>query len=360
MKPYDFIIVGAGLFGAVVARELTDAGLNVVVIEKRNHTGGNCFTKDYSGINVHMYGPHIFHTSNLPVWEYLNKHTSVNHFKCAPKIKVGDRIFSFPINLMTLNQLWKITTPGEAKNKLKEIREDIPNPQNAEEWGLANVGRELYEMFYKDYIEKQWGRPATEVPSAILARQVVRTDYNDSYYYDPFQGIPDYTKLFESLLSGITVKLGMKIGPAFIMAMDIPVISSGRIDEFYGFMYGKLEYRSLYFEHSVLPMKDFQGVFMVSYPESKYSHTRIIEHKHFEFGEQDHTVITKEYPLEFREGNTPFYPVGGVENKIIYEKYIDHNNDEVIFGGRLGSYRYMNMDETINQALEVSKKIIDG
>ena len=349
----QYVIVGAGLFGSVIARQLTDAGKRVVVIDQRDHVGGNCSTMDQGGINVHMYGPHIFHTSDQSVWDYLNKHTTVNNFRCTPKIKVGNRLFSFPINLMTFNQLWGISTPIEARRYLKNVVWKIHDPQNAMEWAMSNVGSELYSMFYKGYLEKQWGRSAMDIPASVIARQVVRLNYNDSYYYDTFQGVPDYTRLFESLLDGVDVRLNEKFEGA-----KGQLIYSGRIDEFYGFKHGTLEYRSLRFEHTTLPMDDYQGVFMVSYPDPDREFTRIIEHKHFEFGEQEHTIITKEYPTEFTEDRIPFYPVGGERNAKIYNKYL--NNDGVIFGGRLGSYKYMNMDQTIKQALEVSKTIIDG
>ena len=249
---------------------------------------------------------------------------------------------------MTLNQLWGISNPSEARDALNDMVWDIPNPRNAEEWALANVGSELYELFYKGYSEKQWGRPATEIPASVIARQVVRLNYNDSYYNDTYQSVPDYTRLFDSLLDGIDVRLNEKFEGS-----RSKVIYSGRIDQYYDFKYGTLDYRSLRFEHITLPIEDYQGVFMVSYPD-QHKFTRIIEHKHFEFGEQAHTVITKEYPMSFNENRTPFYPVGGDLNAAIYKKYA--NEGGAIFGGRLGSYRYMNMDETIKQALEMSER----
>jgi len=356
------LIVGTGLFGSVLARELTDLGYICHVIDRRTHVGGNCYTENVNSINVHKYGPHIFHTSNKIVWDYLHKHTTVNHFSCRPKLKYGDRVYSFPINLMTLNQLWNVTTPEEANAKLLEVtkkhKKDVYT--NAEEWALGNVGEEIYEIFYKGYLLKQWNKNPIDIPSEIMARQVVRMDYNDSYYYDPYQGIPDYTQLFKSLLNGISVELGvdyLKDREQFNSNYD-KIIYCGPIDEFFDYKFGALEYRSLKFEEEILPIKDYQGTFMVSHPEKEFAYTRIIEHKHFDFGQQEFTVITKEYPQDWEIGMEAFYPVNDIKNQKIYEKYnkIDVGN-KLIFGGRLGSYKYLNMDQTIENALELIKKI---
>ena len=356
------LIVGSGLFGSVLARGLTDVGDICHIIDRRDHTGGNCYTKKVGSINVHKYGPHIFHTSNKEVWEYLQTHTTVNHFSCRPKLSYGGKVYSFPINLMTFNQLWGIITPEEAKAKLsevtKEYKKDVYN--NTEEWALGNVGKELYDIFYKGYLIKQWNKNPKDIPTEVIIRQVIRMDYNDSYYYDAYQGIPDYTQLFKSLLDGISVKLGvdyLKNRELFNSKYD-KIIYCGPIDEFFDYKFGTLEYRSLRFEEEVLSIKDYQGTFMVSYPSKEFKFTRIIEHKHFDFGEQDFTVITREYPQDWKIGMEAFYPVNDNKNQMIYEKYnqIDIGN-KIIFGGRLGSYKYLNMDKTIENALKLIKNI---
>ena len=354
------LIVGSGLFGSVLARELTDSGYECHVIDRRNHVGGNCYTENVGGINVHVYGAHIFHTSNKLVWDYLLKHTTVNQFSLRMKLRFGDRIYSMPVNLMSMNQLWGIMTPIQAKEKIEQVTKKYKKDvyQNAEEWALGNVGEEIYNIFYKQYLEKQWHRDPKEIPPMIMARQVVRMDYNDSYYYDPYQGMPDYTKFFESLLSGIPVDLNTDYleDRDFFNSNFDKIIFSGPIDEFFNYEFGTLEYRSLRFENETLPIKDFQGTAVVSHPEKKYDFTRIIEHKHFEFGEQDFTVITREYPQDWKIGDQAYYPVNDNINQIVYEKYLKNiNNDKYIFGGRLGSYKYLNMDQTIEKALELAK-----
>jgi UDP-galactopyranose mutase len=361
----DFLIVGAGLFGSVLARELTDSGYSCHVIDRRDHIGGNCYTEDVEGIKVHKYGPHIFHTNKKYIWDYLLKHTSVNQFSARPKIKYNNQLYSFPINLMTLNQLWGTNTPEEGKKALdvltKHHKKDVYN--NAEEWALGNVGSQIYNYFYKGYIEKQWNRDPKDVPADILARQVVRTNYNDSYYYDPYQGIPDYNLLFSSLLLGINVDLNTDYlkNKDYFDSNYKRIIFSGQIDEFYNYEFGPLEYRSLKFEEKRLNIKDYQGTFMVTFPEKKYKYTRIVEHKHFIFGNQDFTIITKEYPQTWKIGMTAYYPVNDSKNQIIYDKYKELNtNPKYIFGGRLGSYKYLNMDQTIERALELLKEITNA
>ena len=356
------LIVGAGLFGSVLARELVNKRYVCNVIDRRNHLGGNCYTENIKEINVHKYGPHIFHTSNKFVWDYLLKYTTVNHFSCRPKLKFENKIYSFPINLMTLNQLWGITTPEEAKNKIEEVTKEYKklNYSNAEEYALGNVGKEIYEIFYKDYLIKQWNKDPKEIPAEIMMRQVIRLDYNDSYYYDTYQGIPDYTRLFNSLLNNIPLILNVDYlsDREYFDCKYDKIIYTGAIDEFFNYEFGPLEYRSLRFEEEVLSIRDYQGVFMVSYPEKKYKFTRIIEHKHFEFGQQDFTVITKEYPQDWKIGMPAYYPVNDDKNQSIYDQYKQYNtNKKYIFGGRLGSYKYLNMDQTIERALELTKNI---
>jgi len=358
-----FLIVGAGLFGSVIARELTDAGHYCHVVDRRNHIGGNCYTENIDGINVHKYGPHIFHTSNEIIWNYLLKLTTINQFSCRPKLKYGDRVFSFPINLMTLNQLWGITTPGEAEKKIKEVTKKYKKDSynNAEEWALGNVGEEIYNIFYKEYSAKQWNRHPREIPAEILARQVIRLDYNDSYYYHAYQGIPDYTLLFNTLLNNIplTLKIDYLSDREYFDSQYDKIIYTGPVDEFYNYEFGPLEYRSLRFEEEVLQIKDYQGVFVVSYPESKYPFTRIIEHKHFEFGQQNFTIITREYPQDWKIGMPAYYPINNAKNNEIYKKYQYRVEDKkYIFGGRLGLYKYLDMDQTIERSLELFQNIM--
>jgi UDP-galactopyranose mutase len=352
------LIVGSGLFGSVLARELTDVGYKCHVIDRRNHIGGNCYIENINGINVHIYGAHIFHTSKEFIWKYLLKYTTVNQFSLRMKIKYEDRMYSMPINLMTLNQLWNITTPIEAEKKIIEVtkphKKDVY--ENAEEWALGYVGEEIYKIFYKQYLEKQWHKNPKEIPIEIIARQVIRMNYNDNYYYDTYQGMPDYMKFFNTLLKDISIDLNvdyLKDRDYFDSKYD-KVIYCGAIDEFFRYEFGTLEYRSLRFENEILPIKDFQGTSVVSYPEKKYDFTRIIEHKHFEFGQQDFTVITKEYPQDWKIGAQAYYPFNDIKNQTIYEKYARISDDNKhIFGGRLGSYKYLNMDETIEKALQL-------
>jgi UDP-galactopyranose mutase len=355
------LIVGSGLFGSVLAREFVDAGYKCRVIDRRNHIGGNCYTENMNGINIHIYGPHIFHTSNDFIWKYLLKHTTVNQFSLRMKSRFGDRVFSLPINLMTLNQLWNITTPIEAEKKIAEVTKKHKKGfyENAEEWALGNVGEEICNIFYKEYSEKQWNKSLKEIPVEILARQVVRLNYNDNYYYDVYQGIPDYTKLFSSLLNNVGVDLNVNYldDRDYFDSKYDKIIYTGAIDEFYNYEFGALEYRSLKFENEILPIKDFQGVCVVSYPEKKYEFTRIIEHKHFEFGQQDFTVITREYPQNWNLGVQAYYPFNDNKNQTIYEKYTQNNDNKYVFGGRLGSYKYLNMDQTIERALQLVKNL---
>lgn len=355
------LIVGAGLFGSVLARELTDAGYKCHVIDRRNHVGGNCYTENVRGINVHKYGAHIFHTSNEVVWKYLLKHTTINQFSLRMKLRYGNKMYSMPVNLMSLNQIWNnVTTPIEAQNKINEVtkkhKKEVYN--NAEEWALGHVGEEVYEVFYKQYLEKQWHRDPKEIPPEIISRQVIRMNYNDNYYYDKYQGMPDYTKFFETLLEGIPVDLNvdyLEDRDYFNTNYD-KIIFSGAIDEFFDYEFGALEYRSLRFENETLSIKDFQGASVVSYPEKKYEFTRIIEHKHFDFGEQDFTVITREYPQDWKVGEQAYYPFNNIRNQKIYDEYVKRiEGGKYIFGGRLGSYKYLNMDETIGRALEIAK-----
>ena len=351
---YDYIIVGAGLFGSVCARELTDKGKKCLVIDSREHIGGNCYTTNYNGINVHQYGPHIFHTSDKKIWDYVNRFATFNHFSYRPKVKHLGEIYSFPINLMTLYQIYGVHTPEQAIKLLNDNKFDIKDPKNLEEWCLANIGSELYHIFIKGYTTKQWGKDPKDLPSSIIKRIPIRLTFDDNYYNDIYQGIPigGYTTLFEKLLSGIEVRLNQNYfqNKDYFDSIATKVIYTGPIDRFYSFKYGKLDYRSLRFETEVLTIPDYQGVAGMNYTCVDIPYTRIVEHKHFEFGNQPFTVITREYSQ--KEGE-PFYPINDEENNKKYEKYKKEADLEknIIFGGRLAEYKYYDMHQVIASAL---------
>lgn len=365
MKKYDYLIVGSGFFGATFAYQMKQKGKKCLILEKRNHIGGNTYTHKVEGIDVHTYGPHFFHTNNEEIWNFVNKFTKL--FNYYPKVKVNyqDKIYSFPINLFTLNQLWGILTPKKAIKKIREVRVKIKEPKNLEEWALSKIGRELYEIFYKGYTEKQWGRPCTELPATIIKRVPIRFTYNDSVHSNcKFQGIPSngFTEIFDNMLKGIEVKLEtdfFEINDWKKIAKKL--VYSGPIDQFYNYEFGQLEYRSL--KHKTKVLKgDFQGNHQINYTEAHIPYTRIIEHKHFNpFKEHDNTVVTWEYPEKYKIGaNEPFYPIGDESNLSIYHKYHEKvkNDKDIIIGGRLGSYKYLDMDQTIAEAFhEVEKEI---
>lgn len=363
MKKYDYLIIGAGLYGLVNARILSDKGYNCLVIEKRLHIGGNCYTENIDGINVHKYGPHIFHTDKQEVWDFINKYTEINHFSCRPKLRYKKSIYSFPINLLTLHQVYGVLTPTEAINKIKEITEPYkklyPDPQNAYEWGMQLVGPDLYKIFYEGYLKKQWKKDPKDIPASVLKRQSFRLVHDDNYYEHHYQGIPNYSLLFENLSKGIKIQLGQDYfkDRNFFNSLADNIIYTGPIDMFYNYRFGPLEYRSLIFKEERLEIPDYQGTFMMSYPEPEYKFTRIIEHKHFEFGKQPFTIITKEYPDDWTIGKEPYYPVNDDKNQCIYEMYrnLTHKEKNIAFGGRMGSYKYLNMDETIELALEFTR-----
>lgn len=359
---YDYLIVGSGLFGSIFARELTDAGKKVLVIDKRNHVGGNCYTEKIDGINVHKYGPHIFHTSDENVWRYVNKYVSFNNYVNRPKVIFKNKIYSFPINLMTLYQLYDVKTPSEAKKILETKIQNIDVPKNLEEWVLSQVGNEIYETFIKGYTTKQWGRSPKELPSSIIRRLPIRLTFDDNYYMDKYQGIPigGYTELFVKLLSGIDVELNVDFfeNKEHYENISKKIVYTGAIDRFYNFQFGKLEYRSLNFETSNLDIEDYQGNAIVNYTEENIPYTRIIEHKHFEFGKQKNTIITKEYPSNHGE---PYYPINDEQNNQIYQKYKSMmiNETKYIFGGRLADYKYYDMHQVIGSALKRVKDEIN-
>jgi UDP-galactopyranose mutase len=352
---YDYLIVGAGLFGSICARELTNVGKKVLVIDKRDHIGGNCFTADVDGINVHVYGPHIFHTNNKQVWDYVNQLVEFNHFTYRPKVKYGGNIYSFPINLMTLYQIYGVTTPTQAESILELERVHNNKPNNLEEWILSQVGPKLYKKFIKGYTTKQWGRDPKHLPASIIKRLPIRLTYDDNYFNDRYQGIPigGYTQIFEKLLDGIDVELGVDYFKDTLPEHN-KVIYTGPVDKFYNYTYGKLEYRSLRFESERLDIDDYQGNAAINYTETSVPYTRIVEHKHFEFGKQKHTVITREYPTT--EGE-PYYPVNDEVNNDRYNQYksLMDKEDKIIFGGRLADYKYYDMHQVIASALHQVK-----
>lgn len=354
----DYLIVGAGLFGSVFAREMMGAGKKVLVIDKRSHIGGNCYTENINGINVHTYGPHIFHTSNKEVWDYMNKFTTFNHFSYRPKVCYNGKIYSFPINLMTLDQVFGAGTPLLAKSILDRVKIPIDNPQNLEEWMLSQVGEELYNIFIKGYTAKQWGRDPKKLPASIIKRIPIRLTFDDNYYFDNYQGIPigGYTQMFEKLLERIEIRLNTNYfdDREYFNSLAKKVVYTGSIDEFFEYKYGKLDYRSLRFETEILDIKDYQGNAGINYTDINVPFTRIVEHKHFEFGEQPQTIITREYPSDIGE---PYYPIEiDNNNNISIYRILSKKEPNVIFGGRLGEYKYMDMHQVIDSALEASKK----
>jgi UDP-galactopyranose mutase len=354
---YDFLVVGAGLFGSVFAREMHDMGRKCLIIDKRNHIGGNVFTENIEGINVHKYGAHIFHTDSQKVWNYVNRYAKFNHYRHKVFVNYKGTIYSFPINLMTFNQIWGIKTPDAAKTKLQEMRLEISSPRNLEEWVQSQIGNDLYERFIRGYTTKQWQRNPKDLPSSIVQRIPIRTSFNDFYFDDIYQGIPigGYTKLIQELTDGIKIETGVDYfkNRQLHDALARYIIFTGRIDEFFNFEFGELEYRSLKFETHVFNTQDFQGTSVVNYTDAEVPHTRILEHKHFEFGKQPVTVITKEYPDAWTNNKEPYYPVNDDKNSLLYQKYkqLSEKMPHVIFGGRLAEYRYYDMDEVVESAL---------
>lgn len=360
MKKYDYLIVGAGLFGAVFAHEAKEAGKTCLVIDKRNHIAGNIYTDKVKDIDVHQYGAHIFHTSNETVWNYVNRFAKFNRYTNSPVANYKGEIYNMPFNMNTFNKLWGVVTPREAQAKIEEQKAayHVENPQNLEEQAISLIGPDVYTKLVKGYTEKQWGKRATELPSFIIKRLPVRFTYDNNYFNDDYQGIPveGYTKMIERMLDGVEVKLEedfLKNREAFMEQAD-KIVYTGMIDEYYNYCYGELEYRSLNFETEVLEgVENYQGNAVVNYTEYEVPYTRIIEHKHFTYGTQPDTVITREYPKTWSKGDEPYYPMNDEKNLSLYEKYTELAAKEgnVIFGGRLGMYKYYDMDDTIEAAL---------
>ena len=361
---YDYLIVGAGLFGAVFAHEMTAKGKRCLVIDKRAHIGGNIYTEEIEGINVHKYGAHIFHTSKKEIWDYVNRFATFNRYTNSPVARYKDEIYNLPFNMNTFNKLWGVITPQEAKEKIEEqVKEaGIVNPSNLEEQAISLVGKDIYEKLVKGYTEKQWGKRADELPAFIIKRLPVRMTYDNNYFNDLYQGIPvgGYTPMIEKLLEGSDVLLNTDYfgdREAFNNKAE-KVLFTGMIDEYFDYCFGELEYRSLKFESQVLDTDNYQGNAVVNYTEYEVPYTRIIEHKHFEYGTQPKTVITKEYPARWKHGDEPYYPMNDEKNNALYEKYkeLATKEDKVLFGGRLGMYKYYDMHNVIEEALKLSSK----
>jgi UDP-galactopyranose mutase len=363
MSQYDYLIVGSGLFGAVFAHEAKKKEKKCLVIDKRNHQGGNVYCEQVEDINVHKYGAHIFHTNDKEIWDYVNQFVEFNRYTNSPVAFYKDEVYNLPFNMNTFQQLWGVRTPEEAQNKIEEQvkASGIKDPKNLEEQAISLVGIDIYEKLIKGYTEKQWGRKATELPAFIIKRLPVRFTYDNNYFNDKYQGIPigGYNKLIEGLLDGIEVRLEVDFfaqREEFTQIAD-KIVFTGKIDEFYNNQFGSLEYRSLKFETKTLDQVNFQGNAVINYTESKIPYTRIIEHKHFEFGTQKKTVITYEYPDEWSLGKESYYPVNDDKNNAIYNQYksLSEKDKNVIFGGRLAEYKYYDMHQIIGSALKKSK-----
>ena len=357
---YDYLIVGAGLFGAVFAREMTDRGHRCLVLDRREHIGGNVYTEDVEGIAVHRYGAHIFHTNDEEVWNYVNRFARFNNFINAPVANYKGKLYNLPFNMNTFYQMWGVTTPAEAKEIIaRQVAEaGITEPKNLEEQAISLVGTDIYRTLVKDYTRKQWGRPCDELPAFIIRRLPVRFTFDNNYFNARHQGIPEegYTALVARMLDGIEVRLGVDYltDRAAWDAVAARVVFTGPIDEFFGYEYGPLQYRAVRFETEVLDCDNFQGNAVVNYTDAETPFTRIIEHKHFTFGTQPKTVISREYSAEWQVGQEAYYPVSTPETAALYERYRARAaaQDKVLFGGRLGEFKYYDMDKVIRSALE--------
>ena len=359
---YDYLVVGAGLFGSIFAHEAMKKGYRCLVIDRRNHIAGNIYTELVDGIDIHKYGAHIFHTSNEKIWNYMQQFAQFNHFVNSPMAVYHDELYNLPFNMNTFSKMWNIKTPQEAKEKIREQIEslNITEPANLEEQALSLVGRDVYEKLVKEYTEKQWGRDCRELPAFIIKRLPVRFTYDNNYFNDPHQGIPKggYTGIIEKMLQGIEVRLNTEYRDVIKEVTAKKVIYTGMIDEYFDYRLGVLEYRSLRFEEERLACDNFQGNAVVNYTSHDVPYTRIIEHKHFDFGKQPVTVITKEYSKTWKQGDEPYYPVNDEKNNALYQAYrkLAEQEENVIFGGRLGLYQYFDMDKVAAAALELVEK----
>ncbi len=362
---YDYLIVGAGLFGSIFAYEATKKGKKCLVIDKRNHVGGNIYTENIEGINVHKYGAHIFHTSDEKVWAYINNFCEFNNFINSPIANYKGEIYNLPFNMNTFNKMWGVVTPAEAIAKIEEQKAEhkTENPQNLEEQAINLVGKDIYEKLIKGYTEKQWGRDCKELPAFIINRLPLRFTYDNNYFNDKYQGIPvgGYTKIIEKMLMGVDVELGCDFFEKYKDYKQVAdkLVFTGMIDEYFEHKFGVLEYRSLRFENEAMEVSDYQGNAVVNYNEREVPYTRIIEHKHFEFNKSEKTVVTKEYPSNWSYGDEPYYPVNNDKNNNLFAKYKElAENEDIIFGGRLGNYQYYDMDKVIKAALECAAKTL--
>lgn len=364
MSKYDYLIVGAGLFGSVFAHEATKKSKTCLVIDKRPHLGGNVYCDNVNGINVHKYGAHIFHTNDEYIWNYVNQFVTFNNYINSPVSLSKGKLYNLPFNMNTFYQLWGTETPAEAKKIIDEQIEKygVKNPENLEEQALSLIGKDIYETLIKEYTEKQWGRKATELPAFIIKRLPVRYTFNNNYFNDRYQGIPigGYNKIIDGLLKGIETKTDTDFfkNKTELEAKAEKVVFTGKIDEYFNYEFGKLEYRSLRFENETKYIENYQGNAVINYNDKTIPYTRIIEHKHFEFGQQKHTVITKEYPEKWTSEKEAYYPINNTINQDLYQKYKEksQNFPNVIFGGRLAEYRYYDMHQIIASALMKAKK----
>jgi len=363
---YDYVVIGAGLFGCVFAHEMTKRGRKCLVIDKRNHVGGNLFSENIEGINVHRYGPHIFHTNDRRIWEYVNSFVEFNNFVFMPLANYDGKLYNLPFNMNTFQQLWGVNKPADARriifDQTKSVK--ISHPRNLEEYALKTVGPEIYYKFIKGYTEKQWGKRAQELPVSIIKRIPISFTYDNRYFHDKYQGIPKggYNELINGLLKSTKVLLNINYftEKSEIDALAKKIVYSGLIDHYFANQFGALDYRGLLFEHEILEQDNFQNNAMVNYTDVEVSHTRIVEHKHFEFGTQKGTVITKEYPLKWKPDLDPYYPINDKVNSIKYGKYshLAKQEKKVIFGGRLAEYRYYNMDQIVGRAfIKVNREL---
>lgn len=357
MTRYDLLVVGSGLFGSIVAHEASHSGKRVLVLEKRDHIGGNCYTKEVDGINVHWYGAHIFRTNDKRIWDYMEQFCEFNNFVNSPIANYHGELYNMPFNMNTFHALWGTITPADVKAKLQEQCIPCDNPANLEEHVLSLVGRDIYEKLVKGYTEKQWGRNCTELPPSIMRRIPLRFTYDNNYFNDRYQGIPigGYTRIIEQMLENCDVQTGMDYldKRSEYSALASKIVYTGTIDSYFDYRFGPLEYRSLRFEHERFETENRQGVAVVNYTDRETPYTRTIEHKHFEFGKQPTTIVSKEYPSEWRLGDEPYYPMEDEANKKRYQQYRNLADCEtnVFFGGRLGEYRYYDMQDTIKSAL---------
>ena len=360
---YDYLIVGAGLFGSTFAQKATEAGKSVLVIDKRSHVGGNIYTENIENIQVHKYGAHIFHTNDKRVWDYVNRFAEFNRYTNSPMANYHGELYSLPFNMLTFNKMWGIVTPKEAQDKIEEqrIKSGITNPKNLEEQAISLVGIDIYEKLIKGYTQKQWGRPCSDLPAFIIKRLPVRFTYDNNYFNALYQGIPTdgYTAMIEQMLQGVEIRLNTNYfeDKENFDAIADKIVYTGPIDAYFNYCFGELNYRSIRFETEILDMDNYQGNAVINYTDDKTPYTRIIEHKHFVFGTQEKTVISKEYSQEWTRDIEPYYPINDEVNNALYEKYksLAQNEKKVIFGGRLGEYRYYDMDAVILAALKVAE-----